>query len=90
MGYYILKVSFETQKMSKGGGKVLYPELLKMLAYKGMTKKDLAKVLGITPQLMGGKTDFKRNEMQIVKEHFQDICPDITMDQIFERNIFLP
>lgn len=80
--------------MSKGGGKVLYPELLKLLAYKGMTKKDLAKVLGITPQAlrkkMVGKTDFKRGEMQIVKEYFLDICPDITMDQIFEQNIFLP
>ena len=73
---------------------MLYPELLKLMAYKGMTKKDLAKVLGITPQALGkkmlGKTEFRRDEMQKIKEHFQDICPDITMDQIFERNIFLP
>lgn len=73
---------------------MLYPELLKLLAYKGMTKKDLAKVLGITPQALGkklaGKTDFKLEEMKKIKEHFQDICPDITMDKIFEVNIFYP
>lgn len=80
--------------MSKGGWKMLYPELLKLMAYKGMARKDLAKILNITPQALSkkmlGRTDFKRSEMQIVKEYFLDICPDITMDQIFEQNIFLP
>lgn len=73
---------------------MLYPELLKLMAYKGMARKDLAKILNITPQALSkkmlGRTDFKRSEMQIVKEYFLDICPDITMDQIFEQNIFLP
>ncbi|MDI9486674.1 MAG: helix-turn-helix transcriptional regulator [Bacillota bacterium] len=73
---------------------MLYPELLKLMAYKGMARKDLAKILNITPQALSkkmlGRTEFKRNEMQRIKKYFQDVSPGITMDQIFEQNIFLP
>lgn len=76
------------------GDKMVFPELHKLMAYKNMTLKDLAWVMGITPQATSkkitGQTEFKRSEMQKVKNHFKDLFPDITMDKIFEVNIFLP
>lgn len=72
---------------------MVFPELHKLMAYKNMTVKDLAWVMGVTPQAaskkLTGQTEFKRSDMQKIKAHFMDLFPDITMDQIFEVNIFL-
>lgn len=70
---------------------MIYPEIARLMACKKMAKKDLAKVIGKSPQAIGlklqGKTDFKRTEMIKIKEHFKDIAPDISIDKLFE--IFL-
>jgi DNA-binding XRE family transcriptional regulator len=72
----------------------MFPELIKLMAIKKMYQSDLAKVLGISQQALSlkmiGESEFKRNEMIKIKEYFSDVCPNITMDQIFEANIFLP
>ena len=71
---------------------MLFPEIAKCMAIKNMNQKDLASILSITPQSIGrklnGKVDFRRNEMVRIKEHFKDIAPDITMDELFK--IFYP
>lgn len=71
-----------------------YPELIKLMAYKNMRQKDLGKVIGCTQQAtsqkLKGVTEFKRSEMIKIKEEFQDIFPEITIDEIFKENIFLP
>lgn len=73
---------------------MIYPELAKLMAIKRMTQTDLGKVIGRTQQAtskkLNGETDFKKKEMQAIKEHFKDVIPDINMDAIFEENIFLP
>jgi predicted transcriptional regulator len=72
----------------------MYPELIKLMAYKHVNQTDLAKILGIAQQSvsckMSGKTDFKRSEMIKLKEYFSDVCPSITMDKLFTNDIFLP
>ncbi|MFA5300967.1 MAG: hypothetical protein WC389_22470 [Lutibacter sp.] len=71
----------------------MYPELIKLMAIENMKHKQLGKILGISQQAtskkLKGETDFKRKEMQIIKEHFRAKYPDITMDQIFTKDIFL-
>ena len=73
---------------------MVYPELHKLMAYKNLMIKDIAWIMGITPQAASkkllGQTEFKRSEMQKIREYFKELFPDITMDQIFEVNIFLP
>ncbi len=72
---------------------MIYPELAKLMAIKRMTQTDLGTVVGCTQQAISykliGRTDFKLSEMQKIKGYFKDVCPDITMDKIFEENIFL-
>lgn len=72
----------------------MYPELLKLMGYKNMKHKDLAKIIGVSQQAasrkLKGEADFKRSEMQKIKAFFQNDFPGITMDQIFTTEIFLP
>lgn len=72
----------------------MYPELIKLMAITGMKHKDLAKLLEISQQAISkklkGDTDFKMHEMRVIKNYFKNVIPDITMDKIFEENIFLP
>jgi predicted transcriptional regulator len=71
----------------------MYPELAKLMAFRSMKHKDIATILNISQQAMSlklkGKTEFRRSEMQAIKEYFQKFYPGITMDQIFTRDIFL-
>lgn len=71
----------------------MYPELIKLMAHNSMKHKDLASILGISQQATSkkikGQTDFKRTEMQKVREYFKKSYPEITMDQIFTCYIFL-
>jgi len=71
---------------------MVFPEIAKLMAYKNMRQKDLGKIIGCTQQAtsrkLKGKTDFKRSEMIKIKEHFKDIAPDITIDQIFHEEYF--
>ena len=71
----------------------MYPELAKLMAYRNMKHKDLASILSISQQAaslkLKGKTEFRRSEMQKIKEFFKEFYPEITMDQIFTRDIFL-
>ncbi len=70
---------------------MIYPEIAKMMAIKKMNQTDLAKIIGVTQQAaskkLKGTTDFKRGEMIAIKEYFEDIDPNITMDSLF--SIFL-
>jgi predicted transcriptional regulator len=70
----------------------MYPELFKLMAIENMKHKHLGKLLGISQQAASkkikGKSDFKRDEMQKIKEYFKKKYPDITMDQIFTTEIF--
>ena len=72
----------------------MYPELLKLMGYKNMKHKDLAKIIGVSQQAASkkirGETEFKRSEMQKIKAFFQKDFPEITMEQIFTTEIFLP
>jgi len=71
----------------------MYPELVKLMAYTNMKHKDLAKVIGVSQQATSkkikGETEFKASEMYKIKEHFKAKFPDITVDQIFTKDIFL-
>lgn len=71
----------------------MYPELIKLMAYIGMKHKDLGKLIGISQQAaskkLKGESDFKRAEMQKIKEHFKNEFPEVTMDRIFTKDIFL-
>ncbi len=71
----------------------MYPELIKLMAYMNMKHKDLGAILGISQQATSkkikGESDFKRGEMQKIKEYFKKTFPEITMDQIFTKDIFL-
>jgi predicted transcriptional regulator len=71
----------------------MYPELAKLMAYRNMKHKDIASILGISQQAISkklkGETEFRYSEMQKIKEYFKKDYPDITMDQIFTRDIFL-
>jgi predicted transcriptional regulator len=75
------------------GGYTVYPELIKLMAYMNMKHKDLGAILGISQQATSkkikGESDFKRGEMQKIKEYFKKTFPEITMDQIFTKDIFL-
>jgi predicted transcriptional regulator len=75
------------------GGDEVYPELNKLMAYKGLKHKDIAKVLGISQQAMSkkikGETEFKYSDMQKIKAFFQKDYPEITLEQIFTKDIFL-
>jgi predicted transcriptional regulator len=72
----------------------MYPELIKLMGCTGMKHKALAKIIGVSQQAASkkikGETEFKRSEMQKIKAHFQKDFPEITMDQIFTKDIFLP
>ena len=72
---------------------MLFPEIAKLMAIKRMTQSDFAKIIGCTQQAasfkLNGKSPFKREEMKAVREYFKDVAPSITMDEIFEENIFL-
>ena len=74
----------------------MYPELIKLMkcTTPKLTDKSLAKIIGVSQQAtskkLKGETEFKRSEMQKVKEYFQKDFPGITMDQIFTKDIFLP
>jgi len=63
------------------------------MAYMNMKHKDLGAILGISQQATSkkikGESDFKRGEMQKIKEYFKKTFPEITMDQIFTKDIFL-
>jgi len=84
----------KTNQRDKKGRGEMYPELMKLKAYKRLSTKDLAKIVGITQQSMSrklnGASEFKRTEMQKIKEYFQRDFPEIIMDQIFTEDIFLP
>lgn len=71
-----------------------YPELLKLKACKRLTDKDLAKIVGVTQQTMSrklrGESEFKRSEMQKIKEFFQKDFSEITVDKLFIQEIILP
>ena len=71
----------------------MYPELIKLMAYKNMKHKDLAAILGISQQATSkkikGETEFRHPEMKKIKEYFRKDYPQITMDQIFTQDIFL-
>lgn len=71
----------------------MYPELIKLMAYKSMKHKDIATILGISQQATSkkikGETEFRRSEMKKIKEYFRQYYPEITMDQIFTQDIFL-
>jgi DNA-binding Xre family transcriptional regulator len=77
----------------KKGGYKMFPELAKLMAYKHINQKGLAKILGISWQAvskkLSGKTDFKRREMIAIKKYFLDICPNLTIDTLFREDIFL-
>lgn len=72
----------------------MYPELMKLMSIEQMKHWQLGKLLGISQQAaskkISGKHEFKRSEMQKIKEHFATKYPTITMDQIFTKDIFLP
>jgi len=75
-------------------GKVKYPELAKLMASIGMSKKDYAKVIGKAPSAvsdkLSGKTDFKWSEIVATVLYFKKIFPDnpdITSDKIFSTNV---
>jgi predicted transcriptional regulator len=71
----------------------MYPELIKLMSVNNMKHKEFGKILGISQQAASkkikGETDFKRGEMQKIKEYFSSKYPGITMDQIFTKDIFL-
>ena len=71
----------------------MYPELIKLMSVEHMKHKHLGSLLGISQQSASkkikGESDFKRGEMQKIKEHFSKKYPNITMDQIFTKDIFL-
>jgi predicted transcriptional regulator len=72
----------------------MYPELIKLMAVEGITHKKIGQIMGVTQQAaskkLKGEYDFKCSEMQKIKKHFRQKYPDITMDQIFTKEIFLP
>ena len=72
----------------------MYPELFKLMAIDGISHKKFGQIIGVTQQAaskkLKGEYDFKCSEMQKVKEYFKQKYPDITMDQIFTKEIFLP
>jgi predicted transcriptional regulator len=71
----------------------MYPELAKLMAFRNMKHKEIASILGISQQAtskkLKGDTEFRYSEMQKIKEYFRKYYPEITMDQIFTRDIFL-
>lgn len=81
-------------KTKAEGGKTVFPELIKLLAYHRMNHTDLSKILGITQQATSrkvkGESEFKQSEMVKVRNYFRQFYPGITIDQIFTENIFLP
>lgn len=72
----------------------MYPELMKLKAYKRLSTKDLAKIVGITQQSMSrklrGLNEFKKSEMKKLNDYFKKYFPEITMDKLFTEEIFLP
>ena len=72
----------------------MFPELHKLMALLDLKQKDLAKIAGTSQQAMSkklsGKTDLKRREMQKIKEYIRQYYPEITVDQIFTTDVFLP
>lgn len=70
---------------------VEFPNLAILMASIGMSKKDLAGIIGKAPsavtEKLVGKTDFKLTEVEAITEHFRKIFPerDLTVQYIFCR-----
>jgi transcriptional regulator with XRE-family HTH domain len=66
---------------------IIFPEIAKLMSMKKMYQKDIAKLIGVTPQhagrILSGKAEFKRSDMVKIKAHFADVAPDISMDNLF-------
>jgi predicted transcriptional regulator len=82
------------ERKTENRGYKMYPELLKLMGCKRMKHKELAKIIGVSQQATSkkirGETEFRRSEMQKIRDYFKEYYPTITMDQIFTNDIFLP
>ena len=61
-----------------------FPELEKQILIKGITKKNLAEILNITPECLSrkltGRVDFTLREVKILHEMF----PNVSVEQLFD------
>lgn len=66
---------------------VKFPELAKAMASKGVSKKTLAKNIGLSPASvtlkMSGKVDFRITEMKKTVDFFNGMGATVTLDSIF-------
>ncbi len=66
---------------------VKFPELAKLMATYGLTRKSLAKIINKSPAAVTGKMsgaiDWKRPDMVSITVYFKQYDPSITMDKIF-------
>ncbi len=71
----------------------MFPELIKLMAVNDMSHKQLGEIFGVSQQAttlkIKGVHEFKRSEMQKIKEYFLKIYPGVTMDNLFTTEIFL-
>lgn len=62
-------------------------EVAKLRRYKGLTQKDVSKILGVSLQSYyrkeKGKTPFTDNEKVMLKELFIEDFPEISIDTLF-------
>ncbi len=66
--------------------KPYYPILEAEIAKNGITKKEIAEAIGITPrafsQKLTGKSDLRYSEIQCIRKFF----PDIPLEQLFSHS----
>ena len=65
----------------------MYRELLGEMIKKGITRKEVAKLLGITPKTffnkMNGRTEFTWTEVKAIR---QMVAPEKTLDDLFKES----
>lgn len=71
----------------------MFPELIKLMAINGISHKKMGEIIGVSQQAttkkIKGEHEFKRSEMQKIKEYFLVMYPNATMDNLFTTEIFL-
>ncbi|MGL4571826.1 MAG: helix-turn-helix domain-containing protein [Clostridium sp.] len=64
----------------------MYRELLGNLAKKGMSKKELAEIVGITEKTLfnklNGKSDFTWSEVKRIRKV---VAPEVSLEKLFEK-----
>ncbi|RXI55261.1 transcriptional regulator [Clostridium tetani] len=65
----------------------MYRELLGELVKKGLTKKDLAKKIGVSEKTifnkLNGKSDFTLSEIKKIRDL---VCPGASLEKLFEKS----